>query len=293
MPATRILIDPKRNRRRKFMDKAFKVVAVASTLAAIAILAILLGKLVNDGWRYLNLELITNFPGRRPEGSGVRSAIMGSIWVVSLTALFTIPIGIGAAIWLEEFNDRKNWFTELIRLNIQNLSAIPSIIYGLLGLVVFVTWLNFERSILAGALTMSLLILPMLILVSQEALKAVPQAYREASIGLGATRWQTITRVVLPSALSGILTGIILSLSRVIGETAPLIVVGAVTFAGFSPRNVWDNYTVLPLQIFDWIQRPQPGFHDKAAGAILLLMIALLALNSIAIILRIRSQKSH
>jgi phosphate transport system permease protein len=293
MPATRILIDPKRNRRRKFIDKVFKVVAIVATLAAVAILVVLLGKLVNDGWRYLNLELITNFPGRRPEGSGVRSAIMGSIWVVSLTAVFTIPIGIGAAIWLEEFNDRKNWFTEMIRLNIQNLSAVPSIIYGLLGLVVFVTWLNFGRSVMAGALTMSLLILPMVILVSQEALKAVPQAYREASTGLGATRWQTIAKVVLPSAMSGILTGIILSLSRAIGETAPLIVVGAVAFAGFSPNNVWDNYTVLPLQIFDWIQRPQAGFHDKAAGAILLLMIALLVLNSIAIFLRIRSQKSH
>jgi phosphate transport system permease protein len=274
------------------LNKLFSVLAVGATVIAILILLALLVKLVYDGWGNLNWTLINNFPSGRVAQAGLRSALYGSLYIMLLTAAFTIPVGIGAAIWLEEFNDKKNWFTELIRLNIQNLSAVPSIIYGLLGLVVFVTWLNFGRSLLAGAATMSLLILPLVILVSQESLRAVPQSFREASTGLGATRWQTIGKVVLPKALPGIMTGIILALSRAIGETAPLIVIGAVTFAGFVPRSIWDNFTVLPLQIFDWTQRPQQAFHDKAAGAILLLMIILLIMNSIAIFIRSRSQKS-
>ena len=208
-----------------------------------------------------------------------------------ITAIITIPVGVGAAIWLEEFNTKKTRLTEFIQLNIANLAGVPSIVYGILGLAFFVRTLNLGRSVLSGGLTMSILILPMVIIVSQEALRAVPRSFREGSLALGATRWQTISKQVLPSALPGILTGLILSISRAIGETAPLIVVGAAGFINYIPTKLSDSYSVLPLQIFNWARSPSAAVNANAASAILFLMVLLLAMNSVAIVMRARASK--
>ncbi len=276
--------------RRKRKDRLFAVACFSATAIAVLVLIYLLGSIVLDGYPRLSLDFLNDFPSRLPSRAGIKAALFGSIWVVGLSALIAVPIGVAAAIYLEELNVRKNRFTNFIQINIANLAGVPSIVYGLLGLALFVRWLALDRSILSGALTMALLILPMIILVSQEALKAVPNSYRYASLALGATRWQTIRRQVLPSAAPGILTGIILAVSRAIGETAPLITIGAAT-AWFVPSRVTDNFTVLPIQIFDWSSRAQKGFHENAAAAILVLLIVLVTLNSIAILLRARTQK--
>jgi len=202
-----------------------------------------------------------------------------------------VPTGIAAAIYLEEFQRRRTWLTELIQVNISNLAGVPSIVYGLLGLAVFVRWMALDRSVISGALTMALLILPMLITVSQEALKAVPDSYREGSLALGATQWQTIYRQVLPAALPGILTGVILSLSRALGETAPLILIGAVSFVRFVPEGLGSSFTVLPIQIFNWTSQPQKGFQEAAAAGIIVLLVVLLSLNATAIYLRHRASR--
>jgi phosphate transport system permease protein len=249
-------------------------------------LVVLLVMLSRDGIPMLSSEFFSSFGSRLPERSGIRAALWGTIWVIGLTIVIAVPIGVSAAVYLEEFDDRKSRFTDFIKLNIANLAGVPSIVYGLLGLALFVRWLALDRSILAGALTMSLLILPVIILVSQEALRAVPSSLREASLALGATRWQTIRRQVLRNALPGILTGIILSVSRAVGETAPLIAIGAVTFIMATPGGVMDKFTVLPIQIFDWTARPQPGFQQVAAGAIVVLLGVLLAFNLLAILIR-------
>jgi len=222
------------------------------------------------------------------EQAGIKAALWGTLWVIGLTALISIPIGIGAAIFLEEFTLRKTRFTEFIQLNIANLAGVPSIVYGLLGLALFVRWFSLDRSVISGALTMSLLILPMIIIVSQEALRAVPRSYRDGSYAMGATHWQTIRRQVLPNALPGILTGIILSVSRAMGETAPIITIGAVTTLFVVPKSIHDNFTALPIQIYNWTDRPQPGFREAAAAGILVLLAVLILLNSIAIYLRYR-----
>ena len=278
------------SRARKLKNRLFSIFCVASLVAAGLILVYLLGSIVIDGAPRLNSEFLTSFPSGRAGRAGIKAALFGTLWVVALSALIAIPIGVAAAIYLEELVVRKNRWTELLQINISNLAGVPSIVYGLLGLALFVRWLALDRSILSGALTLALLILPMIILVSQEALKAVPRSYRDGSLALGATRWQTIRRQVLPSAAPGILTGIILSVSRAIGETAPLITIGAAT-AWFIPSKLSDSFTVLPIQIFDWSSRPQRGFHENAAAAILVLLIVLLCLNSIAIFLRARAQK--
>ena len=278
------------SRARKLKNRLFSMFCVASLVAAGLILVYLLGSIVIDGAPRLNSDFLTSFPSGRAGRAGIKAALFGTLWVVALSALVAIPIGVAAAIYLEELVVRKNRWTELLQINISNLAGVPSIVYGLLGLALFVRWLALDRSILSGALTLALLILPMIILVSQEALKAVPRSYRDGSLALGATRWQTIRRQVLPSAAPGILTGIILSVSRAIGETAPLITIGAAT-AWFIPSKLSDSFTVLPIQIFDWSSRPQRGFHENAAAAILVLLIVLLCLNSIAIFLRARAQK--
>ncbi len=209
---------------------------------------------------------------------------------MALTAGISFPLGVGAAIYLEEYAPR-NWFTRLLQTNISNLAGVPSIVYGILGLAIFVRFFGFGRSVVAGAATLALLILPVVIIASQEALKAVPNSLREASYGVGATKWQTIRHQVLPVALPGILTGTILSLSRAIGETAPLIMIGALTFIAFAPTSPMDPFTVLPIQIFNWTAKPQADFHDLAAGAILVLLVVLLVMNAAAIVLRNRYQK--
>jgi phosphate transport system permease protein len=238
----------------------------------------------------LSVEFLNNYPSRRPDEAGIKAALWGSIWMISLTALLAFPLGVGAAVYLEEYAS-NNWLNRLLEVNIANLAGVPSIVYGLLGLGVFVRWFGFGRSVLAGAATMALLILPVIIIAAREAIRAVPRSLREASYALGATRWQTIRHHVLPSAFAGILTGTILALSRAIGETAPLIMIGALTFIAFTPVSVFDPFTALPIQIFNWVSRPQPGFHENAAAGILVLLVVLLAMNSAAILLRNKFQR--
>jgi len=280
-----------RANRRWVKDKMFEFICQLSVLLAVFILIALLWSVFSTGFGRVSSQFLTSFPSRIPQNAGVKAAILGSLWVVGITAVVAIPIGVAAAVYLEEYKIRDSKLTDFIQINISNLAGVPSIVYGLLGLELFVRLAGLGRSILAGSLTMTLLILPMVIIVSQEALKAVPRTIREASYGLGATRWQTIRYQVLPSALPGIMTGIILSLSRAIGESAPLITIGAVTYISSIPEGVNDRFTVLPIQIFDWSSRPQKGFQDAAAGAIVVLLAILLVMNSLAIILRARARR--
>lgn len=277
--------------RRRFADRLFGFLCLGAVLVAGILLVALLWSVFKDGFARLNGDFFKNFTSRLPARAGIKAAIWGSVWVIAFTALIAVPLGVAAAVWLEEYNSRRNRLVDFIQLNIANLAGVPSIVYGLLGLAVFVRSLGMGRSILAASCTMALLILPMVIIVSQEALKAVPRSYREASFGLGATRWQTIRSQVLPNALPGILTGVILAVSRALGETAPLVVVGAVSYIAAVPKGVGDEFTVLPLQIFDWTSRPQKGFHDAAAAAILVLLGILLVLNGAAIFLRARAKR--
>ena len=276
--------------RRRRAGTVFQAICLVSIGFSIAVLLILLVDVARDGLRWLSWDFLTRFPSRIPERAGIKSAILGSLWMMLLTASISFPLGVGAAIYLEEYAP-KNWFTRLLQTNIANLAGVPSIVYGILGLAIFVRFMGFGRSVLAGAATLALLILPVVIISSQEALKAVPNSLREASYGVGATKWQTIRHQVLPVALPGILTGTILSLSRAIGETAPLIMIGALTFIAFSPTSPMDPFTVLPIQIFNWTAKPQADFHDLAAGAIIVLLVVLLVMNAAAIILRNKFQK--
>ncbi len=275
----------------KLVDRFFKLAALAATIVGLVFLFTLVWDIAHDGAGRISWSFLTSFPSRRPERAGILSALVGTIWIMGLTAVFAFPIGVGAGVYLEEYTKKKNWITRLIEINIANLAGVPSIIYGLLGLGIFVRALSLERSLLTGALTLTLLILPIIIISTREALKAVPFSIREASYALGATRWQTTYRQVLPVALPGILTGTILALSRAIGETAPLITIGALTYIAFLPESVFDPFTVLPIQIFNWVSRPQKGFAVNAAAAIIVLLVLTLILNSIAIYLRHRFQR--
>ena len=280
-------------RRRKALDKVFGAFCLSAILIAGVALFVLLYTIFKDGFSRINMDFLTSFSSRRPSNAGIKASLFGSLWVVTITALVAVPIGIAAAIYLEEYNTRKTRLSQFIQINISNLAGVPSIVYGLLGLAVFVRWMALDRSVIAGSLTLSLLILPTVIIVSQEAFRAVPRSYREASYALGASRWQTIRGQVIPNALPGILTGVILSVSRALGETAPLITIGAVTYIAAVPEKLKDKFTVMPIQIFDWASRPQPGFHENAAAAIVILLVVLLTLNSFAIFLRYRTQKKR
>jgi phosphate transport system permease protein len=281
-----------RERRRRLKGFVFAVAAGLATAVGVLALAVLLADVFSDGWSTLSLDFLGRFASRFPEEAGVKAALYGSIWVLALTALFSFPLGVGAAIYLEEYAP-KNWVTRTIQTNIANLAGVPSIVYGILGLALFVRALGFERSVLSGALTLSLLILPVIIIASQEAIRAVPDSIRQAAYGLGATRWQTVSTQVLPMALPGILTGTILALSRAVGETAPLILVGAVSFIAFTPEGIMDSFTVLPLQIFEWVGRPQPEWRHLAAAGIIVLLAILLSMNAVAILLRNKYQNRH
>jgi phosphate transport system permease protein len=270
---------------RRNFGRGFAAVCVAAIAAAIVVLAVLLIAVAGDGVSRVSWDFLNGYPSRFPERAGIKTALYGTIWVMAFTALFAIPVGIGAAIYLEEFAPR-NWLTKVIETNINNLAGVPSIIYGLLGLAVFVRAMDLGRVVLAGSLTMALLVLPIIIVAAREGLRAVPPSIREASLGLGATRWQTVWLQVLPPAMPSMLTGIILALSRAIGETAPLIPVGALTFVAFTPTSPTDQFTVLPIQIFNWVSRPQAGFQETAAAGIVVLMAVLLTMNAAAIILR-------
>ena len=277
------------DRRRRFYGVAFAWMCGAATLVGVLALAILLADVVVDGLSRLNAQFLSSFASRFPERAGVRAALAGSIWLLVLTALISFPVSVAAAVYLEEYAP-KGWITKAIQTNIANLAGVPSIVYGILGLALFVRTLGFGQSVLAGALTLSLLVMPVIIMASQEAIRAVPSTIREAAYGLGATRWQVTSYQVLPMALPGILTGTILALSRAIGETAPLILVGAVGFVAFTPKGVMDQFTVLPLQIYSWISRPQDEFRELAAAGIIVLLLLLLSMNAVAIVLRNRAQ---
>jgi len=278
---------------RGILDRIFTVLCLCSTLIGVVLLVILLYSILKDGAGRLSIDFIKNYPSYIASKAGILSPVVGSLVVMLLTAAITVPIGVGAAIYLEEYNKRQTFLSRAIELNISNLAGVPSIVYGLLGLVVFVRWMMLDKSVISGALTMSLLILPMIIIVSREALRAVPPSFREASLALGATQWQTIRNHVLPNAAPGIMTGIILAMSRAIGETAPLIVVGAVGMANFLPKRLGDGFVVLPLQIYNWSSRPEKAFHETAAAAIIVLLGTLLLFNSVAIVIRQRYQKKY
>jgi phosphate transport system permease protein len=278
------------HRRRHLKGAVFAVLGLLATLVGVVALAILLVDVTLDGMSAVSWDFINSFASRLPARAGIKAALAGSIWILGLTALVAFPLSVAAAIYLEEYAP-KNWFTRLIQLNIANLAGVPSIVYGILGLTVFVRAMGLERSIISGALTLSILILPVIIMAAQEAIRAVPNSIREAAYGLGATRWQTVQHQILPMAMPGILTGTILALSRAVGETAPLIMVGAVGFIAFTPSGLGDRFTVLPLQIYDWISRPQDEFHALAAAGIIVLLALLLTMNAAAIILRNRYQK--
>jgi phosphate transport system permease protein len=277
------------DRRRRLYGTLFAWLCAAATLVGVVALAVLLIDVLIDGLARLDWAFISSFASRFPERAGVRAALAGSIWLLVLTAITAFPVSVAAAVYLEEYAE-KSWFTKAIQTNIANLAGVPSIVYGILGLALFVRALGFDRSVLSGALTLSLLVMPVIIMASQEAIRAVPQTIREAAYGLGATRWQVVSHQVLPMALPGILTGTILALSRAIGETAPLILVGAVGFIAFTPDGVLDEFTVLPLQIYSWISRPQDEFRELAAAGIIVLLLLLLSMNAAAIVLRNRAQ---
>ncbi|MFQ6613484.1 MAG: phosphate ABC transporter permease PstA [Fidelibacterota bacterium] len=271
--------------RRARKERLFKGFAVGLTTFSLVILVVLVGQVVLAGFPYLSLDFLTRFPSRFAHKAGIKSALAGSFWLMGLVFLISVPLGIASAIYLEEYN-RKGKLSRFIELNIANLAGVPSIVYGILGLAVFVRFFHLQRSLLAGALTMSLLILPVIIIAAREAIRAVPKNIRLGAYALGATRWQTVIHHVLPAAAPGILTGVILAMSRALGETAPLIMIGALTYVAFVPAGPLDSFTALPIQIFNWASRPQAEFHAAAAAGIIVLLIFLLVLNSAAVGLR-------
>ena len=258
-------------------------------------------------WRMLGnnfAQFFSNFPSRNAANAGIKSAIAGTLWMITITALIAIPLGVASAIYLEEYT-QENRISRFIEINIANLAGVPSIVYGLLGLSLFVGYFSLmksrfpdnelftnPRNVMAGALTMTVLILPVIIISAREAIKAVPSSLRQAAYGVGATRWQVVRHHVLPAAIPGIVTGVILSISRAIGETAPLIAIGALTYVAFTPSTVFDGFTALPIQIYNWVSRPQKEFHDLAASGIIVLMIVLLTLNAVAVTIRHRAERS-
>ncbi|MBM31561.1 MAG: phosphate ABC transporter, permease protein PstA [Chloroflexi bacterium] len=275
---------------RKHLDKIILTALVTAITIVLGVLLALLIRISMDAWGWVDWQFITSYPSRKPELSGIKAALLGSLWVISFTALISIPIGIGSAIYLEEFAE-DNKFNRFIKLNIANLAGVPSIIYGILGLALFVELMKMGRVILAGSLTMSLLILPIIIITSQEAIKTIPKDLVNASLSLGATKWQTVVKVILPISLPGIISGIILAISRAIGESAPMIAISALVYLTFIPKGPLDRFTVLPIQIYNWVSQPQDDFRSIAAAGIVVLMIVLLSMNSIAIWIRLKFQR--
>lgn len=282
----------KRMNKRLISNKMWKIIFILATSFALVSLGMLLYRILTQGLGFIDIDFITNFASRIPENAGIKAALVGSLWLMSVVAPVSIILGVSTALYLEEYA-KQNKLNDFIRINISNLAGVPSIVFGLLGLTIFVRLFGFEKSILAAGLTMSLLILPVIIVAAQEAIRAVPNEQREASYGMGATKWQTIVRVVLPAAIPGILTGSILALSRAIGETAPLVVIGIPVILQFLPTGYLDTFTALPMQIFDWAKRPQEAFQYVASAGIIVLMVFLLTMNSIAIFIRNKFQKRY
>jgi phosphate transport system permease protein len=291
MSSTRPPLFQRRNARR-LPEIIFVVTASVSLFIPLAIFVWVFVDAFVDALPRLNMAFLTSYPSRRAELAGVLPALVGTLCLMVLTAALAIPVGLGAAIYLEEYA-RPGRITSLIEVNISTLAGVPSIIYGLLGLEVFVRLLSLGRSLIAGSATLALLLLPMIIITSREAIRTVPHVQREASWAMGATRWQTVRAVVLPAALPGALTGIILSFARAIGETAPLITIGALTYVAFLPQSLDSAFTALPIQIFNWVSRPQVEFRANAAAGIVLLLAVMVLLNGFAIWLRVRLQKKQ
>lgn len=273
-----------------WLERAFLVLCWICVFAPLGLLLYLVGETVLKGMERLSWDFLTSYPSRRPEKAGILAGLVGSVSLIALAAAMALPVGVAAAVYLEEYAGRSR-LARIVEVNIANLAGVPSIIYGLLGLGIFVRFLGLDRSLLAGGATLALLVLPVVIISSREALRTVPDTLREAAYGLGATQWQVTRRVVLPQALPGILTGAILAVSRAMGETAPLVVVGALTFITFLPDSLSSPFTALPIQIFNWVSRPQAGFEINAAAGITVLLLTLLGMNAAAIALRHRSQR--
>ncbi len=283
-----------KRRRFRLGDTLFRLALQFSLFVAFAFLASLIIYVVIAGWNRIDLRLITNMPSglaSRADESGLQSALMGTLWVIGLTALMCLPTGIAAAIYLEEYADNTRWYNRFLELNIQNLAGVPSIVFGILGLGIIARVFGLGFTIITAAIVLSLLVLPVVIIATREALRAVPPSIRLGSYALGATKWQTVRRQVLPAATSGTATGSILALSRAIGEAAPLILLGAVTFVRFNPEGIFSGYTVLPIAIFNLIKSPQAELQELASAGIVLLLIILLMMNSIAIVIRNRAGK--
>ncbi|MDA8534866.1 phosphate ABC transporter permease PstA [Pseudomonadales bacterium] len=280
-----------RLKKRHQISAAFKLFCLSVTCLAVAILGILILEVTLLGLPWLNFDFLTRFPSRFPEKAGILAGLAGTLWLVTLTAAIAIPIGVLAAVYLEEYA-KPGRVSTFITINIANLAGVPSIVYGIIGLAIFVRFFGLERSVLAGAMTMSLLILPVIIIASREAIKAVPSSLRQVAFALGATRWQVTRDHVLPQAMPGILTGVILALSRAIGETAPLIMIGALTYIAFVPEGPMDEFTALPIQIYNWTSRPQEAFHELASAGIIVLLLVLLIMNATAVWIRYRGSKN-
>lgn len=277
----------------KAVSQLFTFLCLACTCACLAILALLLWKIFQFGYQRVSVDFLTTPPSQiSPEKAGIASSLWGSIYLIGLTALFSVPIGVGTAIYLEEYAPQSRWRT-IVQTNIANLAGVPSIVYGILGLGLFVRTMGLNRSVLAGALTLTLVVLPIVILSAQEALRAVPSTIRQASYALGATRWQTVWYQLLPASLPGVLTGVILALSRALGEAAPLVAIGAATYVRRAPRNLLeDDFSALPLQIYNWTDQSQVAFHQAAAAAIVVLLTVLICMNALAVVLRYRFSKN-
>ena len=275
---------------RTISDNVLLALSVLGIIIGLVSLVVLLSDSFLDGLPWLSIQFLTSFPSRFPEQAGLLAAVTGSIWVIGITAAISFPIGICAALYLEEYAP-QNWFTSFIQLNIANLAGVPSIVYGILGLALFVRALDLGRSVFAGALTMTLLILPVIIIASREAIRSVPNAHREGAYALGASKWQVTRKVILSEAFPGMLTGTILSLSRAIGESAPMIAIAALVYVRFVPSGLLDRFTVLPIQIYNWMSLPQNDFRGLAAAGIIVLLVVLLAMNSVAIYIRNRIQR--
>jgi len=281
----------KRLKKRAMIDKAFHTIVLLACAIAMLTLFILLFDVFRKGLPWLDMQFLTSFPSRIPERAGILSALSGTLWVTAITAALAFPIGIATAIFLEEYAP-KNRLMAIIDINISNLAGVPSIVYGILGLAAFVRFMAFDRSILSGALTMTLLVLPVMIISAREAIRSVPNSLRLGFLAMGATKWQMIKHIVLPAALPSIFTGMILTVSRAIGETAPLILIGAMSFVPYTPTSPMDGFTVLPIQIYNWISRPQEDFAHLAAAAIIVLLVVLLSMNAISVFLRTKYEKS-
>ena len=277
---------------RTVKDWIFRMFLAAGIGIALGALATLLLNIIVQGHSRFNMDLINNMPSARPLRAGIQSAIFGSLWVVFITALISLPLGVAAAVYLEEFARKERWYNRLIELNVQNLAAVPSVVFGILGLAFIKRGaLSFGSTVLTASLVLAMLVLPTVVIVSREAVRAVPDSLRQGSLALGATQWQTVSKQVLPNAFPGILTGSILSVSRALGESAPLLMLGALTFITFNPDGLDSQYTVLPIQIFSYISNAKSDFEPLAAASIMVLLIMLLVLNSAAILLRNKFQK--